>query len=78
MRQKIYDFIVEYIKGHGYPPTFREIGAGVGLKSTQSVNYHLQKMFVSGDLETDHLQCPRAIRVPGYEFVRKEKTDELY
>ena len=72
MRQKIYDFIVQYITEHRYPPTVREIADGVGLKSIQSVNYHIQKMLASGELETDHEQCPRAIRVPGYEFVRKE------
>lgn len=71
MREKIYEFIVQYISLHGYSPNFREIADGVGLKSIQSVNYHLQKMLAMGMVETDHPACPRAIRVPGYEFVRK-------
>lgn len=71
MRQKIYDFIVQYITKHGYSPTVREIGAGVGLQSTSTVHTHLQKMFNSGMLETEHPGMPRAIRVPGYEFATK-------
>lgn len=39
MRQKIYDFIVQYITEHGYSPTVREIGAGVGLQSTNTGTY---------------------------------------
>lgn len=74
MKKKIYDFIVAYITRHGYPPTVREIADGVGLKSIQSVNYHVQKMFRSGELETDHLRCPRAIRIPGYEFVKRDSV----
>ena len=71
MKQKIYDYIVDYIQEHGYPPTVREIGAGVGLKSTSSVYYHLQKMLDLGMLETDAEEsAPRAIRVPGYKFVK--------
>ena len=71
MKQKIYDFIVDYIQEHGYPPTVREIGAGVGLRSTSSVYSHLQKMIDTGMLETDAGEsAPRAIRVPGYKFVK--------
>lgn len=71
MREKIYDFIVQYITEHGYPPTVREIGAAVGLNSTCTVHMHLKKMFDSGMLETDHPGVPRTIRVPGYELVKK-------
>lgn len=74
-RQRMYDFIVEYIKVRGYSPTVREIGAGVGLQSTSTVHTHLQKMFDSGMLETDHLGVPRAIRVPGYKFVRMAREE---
>ena len=74
MKKKIYDFIVTYITRHGYPPTFREIADGVGLASIQSVNYHIQKMLESGELETDHLRCPRAIRISGYEFVKRDSV----
>lgn len=71
-RQQIYDFVIQYITDHGYPPSFREIGDGVGLSSSSSVHNHLLKMFADGTLETDGgLDRPRAIRVPGYRFVKE-------
>ena len=76
-RQEIYFFIVDYIKEHGYAPTIREIGAGVNLKSTSSIHMHMTKMFTEGMLETDvdvevGGGCSaRAIRVPGYRFVKE-------
>ena len=72
-RDKIMDAIVQYIEEHGYPPSVREIGAMVGLKSTASVHFHMERLFKEGRLETDaDLGTPRAIRVPGYKFVKDE------
>lgn len=79
-RQEIYFFIVNYIKVHGYAPSYREIGEGVNLKSTSTVNMHMTKMFTEGMLETDvdafmdgtpGIVSSRAIRVPGYKFVKE-------
>ena len=71
MRQKIKEAIVQYICEHGYSPSVREIGKMVGLKSTCTVHNHLVIMFEQGMIETDcDLSSPRAIRVPGYEFVK--------
>lgn len=71
-RNKILEFIVSYIKQHGYSPTVREIGQGVNLKSTSSVHRHLQKLLQEGKIETDAgLNTPRAIRVTGYRFVKQ-------
>lgn len=70
MKKVILTYIKNYIKEHGYPPTVREIGAGVGLKSTSSVQSHLKKMLEMGMIESDAgLGCPRAIRVPGMKYV---------
>ncbi|MBA3333656.1 MAG: transcriptional repressor LexA, partial [Actinobacteria bacterium] len=30
-QQEIWQFLAEYVDGHGYPPTVREIGDAVGL-----------------------------------------------
>ena len=68
-RQEMLDFIVAYITEQGYPPTVREIGAGVNLKSTSSVHTHLIHMVDEGLIETDG--SPRAIRIPGYKFVKE-------
>lgn len=72
-KQRILEFIVSYIQGHSYPPTVREIGEGVGLKSTSSVQSHIVRMLDCGMLETDaEPGSTRAIRVPGYKFVKEE------
>lgn len=79
VRKRILDMIINYIEVHGYPPTIREIGEGVGLKSTSSVMNHMEKMFDIGMLETDaeKIGTPRAIRVPGYKFVRDGKVNVM-
>lgn len=72
IRERILQVVIEYIQEHGYPPTVREIGGMVGLKSTSSVQNHLKKMFENGMLETDNeFSQPRAIMVPGYKFVKE-------
>ena len=72
-RDRIMVAIVQYIGEHGYPPSVREIGAMVGLKSTSSVFAHMQRLITEGKLETDaDLGTSRAIRVPGYKFVKDE------
>lgn len=70
VRQKILDYIIEFIKEHGYPPSRREICDGIGLKSTSSVQSHMERMIDQGIIEVDADYSPRAIRVPGYKFVR--------
>lgn len=72
MKQKILEFIISYIQLHGYPPTVREIGNGVGLKSKSSVHAHLIRMLNDGMIETDvGTGSARAIRVPEYKFVKE-------
>ena len=41
---QIYEFIKTQIREKGYPPSVREICAGVGLKSTSTVHSHLEKL----------------------------------
>lgn len=76
-RKKMLDAIINYIEQHGYPPTQREIGDVVGLKSSRSIYRHIQIMREQGLLETDAMECQnRAIRVPGYKFVKVENKGE--
>lgn len=71
-REKILQCIIQYIDKHGYPPSVREIGEIVGLRSSSSVHSQLRLMFELGMLETDGVWgIPRAIRVPGYKFVKE-------
>lgn len=74
IRKRIYEFVVAYLLKHGYPPSMREIAAGVGVRSASTVHTHLQEMFAEGTLETDpDTGSSRAIRVPGYRFVRADE-----
>ncbi len=63
-RRQILDFISTMIEEHGYPPTVREIGAEVGLKSSSSVHYHLKTLEKDGYLTRDG-SLTRALRVSG-------------
>lgn len=75
-RKRILQYVINYIQEHGYSPSVREIGDGVGLSSTGTVQTQLQKMLETGELETDAPPgTPRAIRVPGWKFV-KENNDK--
>ena len=75
-REAIYRAIISYIEKNGYPPSNREIGKMVGLKSTSSVHTQLLKMKELGMIETDEtFGASRAIRVPGYKFVRAESHE---
>ena len=71
-RQEILDFIISYISEHGYPPAVKEIGEGIGLRSTSTVQLHLERMYDQGMIETDSKSSARAIRVPGYKFVKEQ------
>ena len=51
MQQKIYDYIVACIREQGYPPSVREIGEAVGLKSPSTVHFHLKHLDAAGVIE---------------------------
>ncbi len=76
-RQHILEFVIAYIGTHGYAPTVREIGKAVGLASTSTVHAHLTRMFTEHILETDaEFGSPRAIRVPGYQYVKIDEKEK--
>ena len=47
-QQKIYDYILDFTAQHGYPPSVREIGSAVGLKSPSTVHFHLKGLEEAG------------------------------
>ena len=47
-QQKIYDFIQSFTAEHAYPPSVREIGAAMGLKSPSTVHFHLKGLEEAG------------------------------
>ncbi|NSW56319.1 MAG: transcriptional repressor LexA [Armatimonadetes bacterium] len=60
-RRDILEFISSTIKDRGYPPTVREIGDAVGLKSSSTVHFHLNVLQKMGLIERDG-SLTRAIR----------------
>ena len=44
MQQRIYEYIARCIREQGYPPSVREIGEAVGLKSPSTVHFHLKHL----------------------------------
>ena len=61
-QREIYDFVVGYVDGHGYPPTVREIGEAVGLASPSTVHAHLANLERAGLLRRDPTK-PRALEL---------------
>ncbi len=47
-QQQIYDYIRSFAAQHGYPPSVREIGDAVGLKSPSTVHFHLKGLEDAG------------------------------
>ena len=68
-QQEIWNFLVEYVDRHGYPPTVREIGDQVGLASPSTVHAHLANLERAGLLRRDPTK-PRAL-----ELIGREKRD---
>ncbi len=65
-QREIWSFLVEYVDGHGYPPTVREIGEAVGLASPSTVHAHLANLERAGLLRRDPTK-PRALELVGRE-----------
>jgi repressor LexA len=65
-QQEIWDFLVDYVDTHGYPPTVREIGEAVGLASPSTVHAHLANLERAGLLKRDPTK-PRAVELVGRE-----------
>ena len=60
-QQMVLDYIKESISSRGYPPTLREIGAKMGIKSTNGVNDHLRALERKGYLTREDMKS-RALK----------------
>ena len=65
-QQEIWNYLVEYVDQHGYPPTVREIGEHVGLASPSTVHAHLANLERAGLLRR-YPTKPRALELIGRE-----------
>lgn len=67
-QREVLEFISRSIEERGYPPTLREIGEHMGIKSTNGVNDHLKALERKGYLAREDLKS-RALRpiraIPG-------------
>ncbi len=50
-KQRILDFIADYTDKNGVSPTYREIAAGLGLKSVASVAEHIDNLVALGAIK---------------------------
>jgi repressor LexA len=65
-QQMVLDFIRQSIADRGYPPTLREIGARMGIRSTNGVNDHLRALERKGYLTREDMKS-RALRPIGLD-----------
>ncbi len=74
-QQEIYDYIIQFIRDKGYPPSVREIGEALGLKSPSTVHFHIKGLENAGVLTkaagktraitlTDEAPGPRRDKIP--------------
>lgn len=66
---KVYDYIVAFMLKNQYSPSVREIGAGMGMRSTSTVYSHLRALKDWGLIDFGDEQ-PRTISLKGYRLVR--------
>ena len=72
-QQEILAYIIGQILEKGYPPTVREIGNAVKLKSSSSVQAHLDTLEKAGYIRRNS-SLPRAIEVCNDSF-QKLRTE---
>jgi repressor LexA len=63
-QQALLDFLLRYIDEQGFPPSYREMAAALGFKSTNGVAYQLRCLEDKGYLERKASGAPaRALRL---------------
>lgn len=71
MKEKIVDFIANHTKHRGYPPSVREIGEAVGLRSPSTVHGYLARLEKEGRIERD------ATKTRGIRVAQKEMEESM-
>lgn len=74
-QNNVLDFIKKFTATHGYPPSIREIGKGLGLSSPATVHTHVKKLCNAGYLKVDNNKF-RAMEIL-VENEYEEKNEEL-
>src|SRR5690606_17993536 len=74
-QRQIYDYIKGQIRARGYPPSVREIGEAVGLRSSSTVHGHLNRLEEKGYIRRDPTK-PRAIEIVGESLYPTPSLDD--
>nr|MDD6335328.1 transcriptional repressor LexA [bacterium] len=72
MQQRIMQYIQKAILENGYPPSVREIGEAVGLKSPSTVHGHLNRMEKAGLIRRDPAKNRAIELLDGASAARRE------
>ena len=75
-QRRMIDFIGQFARERGYPPTIRQIGENVGISSTSVVNYNLKKLEKDGYLARD-LKVSRGVRLVDGSVNKAPRAGEL-
>lgn len=67
-QQKILDYIQDFTEKNGMSPTYREIAAGVGLKSPASVAEHIDNLVALGALRKADDGSARTLEIVDTSF----------
>ncbi|HEV2712161.1 MAG TPA: transcriptional repressor LexA [Gaiellaceae bacterium] len=76
-QRAILDYLRAFVEEHGYPPTVREIGDAVGLRSPSTVHAHLAQLERAGALRRDPTK-PRAIELADRRREEVEPAAEVH
>lgn len=69
-KDRVYEFIVKFTIEHLYPPTFLEIGQGVGLASKASVSEYVHLLANEGKIKLENSGQLRCIKLVGYQLTK--------
>ena len=69
-QQQVLSFIQDSTRDRGYPPTLREIGAHMGIASTNGVNDHMRALERKGYITRD-LAISRGIRLCDFSIAKQ-------
>ncbi len=73
-QEQTLDFIRSSIQDRGYPPTLREIGEHMGIKSTNGVNDHLRALERKGYLRREDMKS-RALKLVEATVAQPDEND---
>ncbi len=74
-QNNVLDFIKKFSAKHGYPPSIREIGKGLGLSSPATVHTHVRKLCNAGYLKVDNNKFRAMEILVDNEYL--DKSEEL-